>query len=249
VTRYDTIGRTYSSTRRADPRIAAQIAAALGDATRVVNVGGGTGSYEPDDRFVVAAEVSLTMLRQRSEAAAPAVQSRAEALPFRDGAFDAALATLTMHHWEHLERGLSEMQRVARAQVIFFFEPTLSRDFWLFAEYFPEIAALESERAAPGLDRLAATLAVRHVEPVAVPADCRDGFAACYWNRPEAYLDPVVQAGISSFAQLAPEVRRAGTERLRRDLQSGAWDERHGELRDLTEIDICYRLLVAGHLS
>jgi hypothetical protein len=249
VTRYDTIGRTYSSTRRADPRIAAQIAAALGDATRVVNVGGGTGSYEPDDRFVVAAEVSLTMLRQRSEGAAPAVQSRAEALPFRDGAFDAALATLTTHHWEHLERGLSEMQRVARAQVIFFFEPTLSRDFWLFAEYFPEIAALESERAAPGLDRLAATLGVRRVEPVAVPADCRDGFAACYWNRPEAYLDPVVQAGISSFAQLAPEVRRAGTERLRRDLQSGAWDERHGELRDLTEIDICYRLLVAGHLS
>jgi SAM-dependent methyltransferase len=249
VTRYDTIGRTYTSTRRADPRIAAQIAAALGDATRVVNVGGGTGSYEPDDRFVVAAEVSLTMLRQRSEGAAPAVQSRAEALPFPDGAFDAALATLTLHHWGHLERGLSEMQRVARAQVIFFFEPTLSRDFWLFAEYFPEIAALESERAAPGLDRLAATLAVHRVEPVAVPADCQDGFAACYWNRPEAYLDPVVQAGISSFAQLEPEVRRAGTERLRRDLASGAWDERHGELRDLTEIDICYRLLVAGHLS
>src|SRR5436309_2108612 len=141
---------------------AAQIAAALGDATRVVNVGGGTGSYEPHDRFVAAAEVSLTMLRQRSEGAAPAVQSRAEALPFRDDAFDAALASLTLHHWEHLERGLSEMQRVARAQVIFFFEPTLSRDFWLFAEYFPEIADLESERAAPGLDRLAATLAVRH---------------------------------------------------------------------------------------
>jgi SAM-dependent methyltransferase len=249
VTRYDTIGRTYTSTRRPDPRIAAQITAALGDATRVMNVGAGTGSYEPDDKFVVAAELSLTMLRQRSERAAPAVQSRAEALPFPDGAFDAALATLTLHHWENLERGLSEMQRVARRQVIFFFEPTLARDFWLFAEYFPEIAALESERVAPGLDRLAATLAVHHVEPVPVPADCRDGFAACYWNRPEAYLDPVVQAGISSFAQLEPEVRRAGTERLGRDLASGAWDERHGELRDLTEIDICYRLLVAGHLS
>jgi SAM-dependent methyltransferase len=249
ATRYDTIGRTYTSTRRADPRIAQQIATSLGDATRVVNVGGGTGSYEPDDRFVVAVEVSQTMLRQRSADAAPAVQSRAEALPFPDAAFDAALATLTVHHWEHLERGLSEMQRVARRQVIFFFEPTLSRDFWLFAEYFPEIAELDSERAAPGVERLAATLAVRRVEPVPVAADCRDGFAACYWNRPEAYLDPVVQAGISSFAQLEPEVRRAGTERLRRDLASGAWDDRHGELRDLGEFDICYRLLVAGPLS
>ena len=249
MTRYDTIGRTYTSTRRPDPRIAAQIVAALGDAARVVNVGGGTGSYEPDDRLVVAADVSLTMLRQRSDAAARAVQARAEALPFPDGSFDAALATLTLHHWEHLERGLAEMQRVARRQVIFFFEPALSRDFWLFAEYFPEIGALESERVAPGLERLAATLAVQHVEPVLVRADCQDGFAACYWNRPEAYLDPVVQAGISSFAQLEPGARRAGTERLRRDLASGAWDERHGGLRDLSEIDICYRLLVAGPLS
>jgi SAM-dependent methyltransferase len=249
VTRYDTIGRTYSTTRRPDPRIAARITTGLGNAARVVNVGAGAGNYEPDDRFVVAAEVSLTMVRQRSAIAAPTVQSRAEALPFPDAAFDAALATLTVHHWEDVERGLLEMQRVARRQVIFFFEPTLSRDFWLFSEYFPEIAALESERAAPGVDRLAATLAVRHVEPVPVPADCRDGFAACYWNRPEVYLDPLVQSGISSFAQLEPEVRRAGTERLRRDLASGAWDERHGELRNLTEIDVCYRLLVAGHLS
>jgi len=249
VTRYDTIGRTYTSTRRPDPRIARQIAVALGDATLVVNVGGGTGSYEPDDRSVVAAEVSRTMLRQRPEHAAPAVQARAEALPFPDGAFDAALATLTVHHWEYLERGLSEMQRVARRQVIFFFEPALSSDFWLFSEYFPEIADLESERDAPGLERLAQTLSVHRVESVPVPADCRDGFAACYWNRPEAYLDPLVQAGISSFAQLDPEARRAGTERLRRDLASGAWNDRHGELRDLAEFDICYRLLVAGHVS
>jgi hypothetical protein len=247
--RYDTIGRTYTSTRRPDPRIARRIGAALGDATRVVNVGAGTGSYEPDDRFVVAADVSLTMLRQRPSGAATAVRSEAEALPFPDLAFDAALATLTVHHWDDLASGLTEMQRVAPRQVIFFFEPTLSADLWLVNEYFPEISELASERAAPGLDRLAATLTLRHVEPVPVPADCHDGFAGCYWNRPEAYLDPVVQAGISSFAQLDPEARRAGTERLRRDLANGAWDDRHGGLRDLAEIDVGYRLLVAGNVS
>jgi SAM-dependent methyltransferase len=249
VTRYDTIGRTYTSTRRADPRIAAQIAAALGDATRVVNVGAGAGSYEPADRFVGAVDPSLTMLQQRPTNAAPAVLARSETLPFADGAFDAALATLTVHHWEGLESGLREMQRVARRQVIFFFEPTLASSLWFVGEYFPEILDLASERAAPGLERLAETLAVRDVEPVPVPADCHDGFAGCYWNRPEAYLDPVVQAGISSFAQLDPETCRVGTERLRRDLTSGVWDERHRHLRDLTEIDIGYRLLVAGHLS
>ena len=249
MTRYDTIGRTYTSTRRADPRIAAQITAALGDATRVVNVGAGAGSYEPADRFVVAVDPSLTMLQQRPINAAPAALARSEALPFPHDAFDAALATLTVHHWEGLEAGLREMQRVARRQVIFFFEPTLASALWFVGEYFPEILELASERAAPGLERLAETLAVRHVEAVPVPADCHDGFAGCYWNRPEAYLDPIVQAGISSFAQLDPETCRVGTEQLRRDLTTGVWDERHGHLRDLTEIDIGYRLLVAGHLS
>jgi hypothetical protein len=54
---------------------------------------------------------------------------------------------------------------------------------------------------------------------------------------------------MSSFAQLDAEIRRRGTEHLRRDLETGAWDARHGELRTMTEIDIGYRLLVAGHLS
>jgi SAM-dependent methyltransferase len=189
------------------------------------------------------------MLRQRRPSAAPAVRARAEALPFPDRAFDAALATLTLHHWEDLERGLREMQRVARRQVVFYFEPAWSVMLWLVDEYFPEVTDLQSERAAPDLDRIAATLAVDHVEPILIPADCEDGFGGCYWNRPEAYLDPVVQDGMSFFAQLDPESRRRGTEKLRHDLTSGAWDERHGELRTMSEIDIGYRLMVAGHLS
>jgi SAM-dependent methyltransferase len=249
VTRYDVIGRTYASTRRADPRIAAQITAALGDGRRVVNVGAGTGSYEPADRTVVGGDPSLTMLRQRSGSAGPAVQLAAEALPFPDRAFDAALATLTLHHWADIERGLREMARVATRQVILFFDPASTADLWLVGEYFPEILDLGTERAAPDGALIASVLAVQRVEVVPVPADCHDGFGGAYWNRPEAYLDPVVQDGMSCFAQLDPEIVRRGTEQLRRDLESGVWDARHGELRALSEIDIGYRLLVAGHLS
>ena len=247
--RYDRIGRTYSSTRVADPRIAAQIRNALGSAERVVNVGAGTGNYEPDDRFVVAVEPSRTMLTQRAPGSAPAIRAGAEALPFSAGAFDAALATLTAHHWADLDAGLREMQRVARRQVVFYFEPDWADRLWLVHEYFPEVRDLESERRAPDGARLASVLDVRRIEPILVPADCRDGFGGCFWNRPEAYLDPIVQEGMSFFAQLDPDRRRRGTERLRDDLASGAWDDRHGHLRALDEIDIGYRLLVAGHLS
>ena len=251
MTRYDTIGRTYASTRRPDPRIARQIAAALGAATRIVNVGAGTGSYEPAGRVAAACDPSATMLRQRPAGAAPSVLASAEALPFADGAFDAALATLTVHHWDDRAAGLRELRRVAPRQVVLFFEPSWTSTIWMLAEYFPEIDQLPTERVAPGLDFLAAHLDVERVEVVMVPADCEDGFGGCYWNRPEGYLDPAVQQGMSSLAQLDPEILRRGTEKLRHDLESGAWDERHGALREMREIDLGYRLLVARnqHLS
>ena len=142
------------------------------------------------------------MLHQRASDSAPAVQAVAEYLPFPDGTFDASLAVLTVHHWHDLERGLHELQRVAARQVVFFFEPECAAQLWLVADYFPEILELGSEQAAPGSARLAATLAVERIDVVPVPADCVDGFGGCYWNRPEAYLDRMVQDGMSSFAQL-----------------------------------------------
>jgi SAM-dependent methyltransferase len=243
--RYDTIGRTYTRTRRADPRIAAQIAAALGDARTVVNVGGGAGSYEPSDRVVVGVDPSRTMLAQR-RAPTVAVQGVAEQLPFTDDAFDAAMATLTLHHWTDVERGLAEMRRVAARQVILFFDPAYSNQYWLVAEYCPEVMEITTERAAPDAARIGATLDVLSVEPVLVPADCTDGFGGAYWNRPERYLDPEVQAGISSFSLLDPALRERATQHLRADIESGAWDAKHGELRALDDIDLGYRLLVAG---
>jgi SAM-dependent methyltransferase len=245
-TRYDKIGTSYARTRRTDPRVAAQINAALGDARRVVNIGAGTGSYEPTDREVVAVEPSPTMISQRAPGAAPAVRAWAEALPFRDESFDAALAIFTVHHWRDTRRGLEELGRVARRQVILSYDAIVEDDFWLMDDYFPEIAALDNGNRAYTSQAIGRVLDVQRIEPVLVPSDCVDGFAACYWNRPEAYVDPDVQAGISGIARLDPAVRERGTERLRADLASGAWDARYGHLRALTELDVGYRLVIAG---
>ena len=113
-TLYNRIGDRYALRRQPDPRIAARILEGLGAATSVVNVSAGTGSYEPTDRRVVAVEPSEVMIRQRPAHAAPVVRAVAEALPFRDDEFDAALAVLTIHHWTDLARGLAELRRVTR---------------------------------------------------------------------------------------------------------------------------------------
>jgi len=244
--RYDRIGRSYTRTRRTEPRIAARLDAALGDARRVVNVGAGTGSYEPADRDVIAVEPSPTMIAQRSPDAAPALRAVAEALPFATGSFDAALAIFTVHHWPDPTRGLAELKRVARRQVVLSFEPAFDFEFWLVSDYFPEIRALDTSGPAHAPQGVSRVLDVRRIEPVPVPADCVDGFAACYWNRPEAYVDPDVQAGISCLAMLDADVIARGTAQLRADLASGAWDARHGHLRTLPELDVGYRLIVAG---
>jgi SAM-dependent methyltransferase len=212
-----------------------------------VNVGAGTGNYEPTGReLVVAVEPARAMLEQRPRGGPPAVQAMAELLPFPGGAFDVALAVLTLHHWRDLASGLGELRRVARRQVLFVFDTAMTDSFWLVTEYFPEILDLGSERAAPSVTALAEHLDVRRVDVVPVPSDCIDGFAGCYWNRPEAYLDPAVRAGMSSFAQLDDSVAARGVERLRGDLHSGVWDARHGDLRTLAEYDLGYRLVIAG---
>jgi SAM-dependent methyltransferase len=243
---YDEIGRTYARTRQADPRIAAQILAGLGDATSILNVGAGAGNYEPSDRRVVALEPSMTMIRQRPAGAAPVAQGVAEALPFVDSSFDAAMGTLTLHHWPDLGAGLLEVQRVSRRQVFLLFEGLVREGFWLIDDYFPAVWNLDSERHAPTVAMVAENLAVIRVEVVMIPSDCTDGFGCAYWNRPEAHLDPVVLAGMSWSSQLAPEMLADGVDHLRHDLDTGRWDERYGHLRSMTEADYGYRLVIAS---
>jgi len=243
---YDRIGRGYTGRRRSDPRIAKALWNALGETTTVLNVGAGTGSYEPPDRQVTALEPSSEMIRQRSSRAAPVAQGVAEALPFANATFDAVTAVLTLHHWQALDRGLAELRRVSSRQVIFMFDPPSSNALWLIDDYFPEVLELPTERDAPSVSLVAEHLHVMSVQPVPVPADCVDGFAGCYWNRPEAYLRPEVRMAMSCFAMMDPAIEARGAELLRADLESGRWDERHGHLRAMREYDLGYRLVVAG---
>src|SRR5690242_12711770 len=186
---YDHIGRTYSATRQTDPRIAARIWAALGDARTVVNVGAGTGNYEPPDRDVTAIEPSEVMIAQRPANAAPAVQASAERLPFADASFDAAMAVLTLHHWSDWRGGCAELRRVARDRVVVFsWDPTYRRRLWLSGEYFDDLVDEDAD-PFPSLDEQAAALDAR-VEVVPVPWDCEDGFFSAFWRRPDAYLRP-----------------------------------------------------------
>jgi len=243
--RYDDIGRTYTATRATDPRIAARIWDALGEARTVVNVGAGTGSYEPPDRDVTAVEPSAVMLAQRPPEAAPAVQASAEALPFADASFDAAMAVLTLHHWDDWRAGCAELRRVARDRVVVFsWDPTYRRHMWLGPEYFDYDVDKDLEHF-PSLAEQAAALEAE-VQVVPVPWDCRDGFHGAFWRRPEAFLDPAVRAGISSLAKRDEAELVDGLARLRADIDSGAWARRHADLLVRDELDLGYRLLVGA---
>ncbi len=241
--RYDTIGHGYTSFRRPDPRIAAQIWSAIGDAARIVNVGAGTGSYEDANRNVVAVEPSAVMVSQRGPDSAPVVRAAAEHLPFPDRSFDVALASMTVHHWLDLRAGLAEMCRVADRQVIFTFDPSMHDALWVLTEYVP--ASVGFAEAAP-LDEVIDVVGPCRVEVVLTPADCTDGFASAYWRRPEQYLSPSLRASISVLARLDPADVEPGMAQLARDLASGAWHRRHADLLQKESIDAGLRLVISG---
>jgi SAM-dependent methyltransferase len=237
---YDTIGVNYAALRRPDPRIAAAIRRALGGARTVVNVGAGAGSYEPEDRDVVAVEPSAAMIAKRPAGAAPALQAIAERLPFADDAFDAAMAVLTVHHWRDVAAGLAEMRRVARGPVVLVtFDPAARP--WL-TDYLPGLAALD-DVSMPPMERYCEALGPVRIEPLLIPHDCSDGFLYAYWRRPSAYLDERVRSGSSSFWKIDAA---AGLARLAADLESGIWADRHAALAGLEAYDAGYRLVVAA---
>ncbi|MEM7763073.1 MAG: class I SAM-dependent methyltransferase [Pseudomonadota bacterium] len=237
---YDTIGIHYDELRVPDPRIATQIFDALGSARRVVNIGAGTGSYEPVDRDVIAVEPSRLMIEKRHNEAAPVVQASAEALPFDNKAFDAAMAVLTVHHWQDPAAGFAEMRRVTRGPIVVLTYDPDARP-WL-VDYLPELAALD-EAQMPALDRFEDWLGGISIEPIPIPDDCTDGFLHAYWRRPEAYLDARIRSGISSFWAL--DNLADGLTQLRRDLDTGAWAQRYASLLQTRRYDAGYRLIVA----
>lgn len=238
--KYDTIGLNYAELRRPDPRIGARIAKALGPARTVVNIGAGTGSYEPSDRDVTAVEPSIEMIRKRSPGAAPVVQASADSLPFPDRSFDAAMAVLTIHHWPDKQAGLREIRRVTRGPIVILtFDPGARP--WL-TDYFPQLSALD-EAQMPSLTDYARWLGSVRIEPVPVPRDCSDGFLYAYWVRPHAYLDARVRSGSSSFWSI--DDVGSGLERLRGDLETGEWQRAYGHLLHQPDYDAGYRLVIA----
>jgi len=241
---YETHGVGYAGRRRADPRIAARILEALGEARSVLNVGAGTGSYEPRDRWVLAVEPSATMRAQRLADAAPALACTAESLPLDDDSVDAAMACVTIHHWPERARGLAELRRVARGPVVVFTFELDALIPWQL-DYFAEPMGIERPRFGT-VEEVAAELGgVTRIETIPTPADCTDGFFEAFWNRPEAILDPAVRASQSIWQLVEPGVEERIVARLAADLESGRWDEEHGALREQDSYEGSLRLVVS----
>lgn len=238
---YDRIGVDYAARRRPDERIQRRVDAALGSARTVLNVGAGTGSYEPQDRRVVAAEPSTVMIRQRPAGAGPAVRAVAGSLPFPTDSFDATMAVLTIHHWDEWRAGIFEMIRIARERVVVLSHDPDHDDFWLVRDYFPEIGPIDRARL-PELAVVAEVMGGATMEEVPVPHDCTDGFLGAYWRRPSEYLDAAARAAISTFDTIDV---KPGLRRLQADLHDGTWQRRNETLLSKDELDIGYRLLVA----
>jgi SAM-dependent methyltransferase len=242
---YDRIGIGYRAIRGTDPVLAGSIWAVLGDARTVLNVGAGTGSYEPADRWVLAVEPSGVMISQRSPDAAPVIQATAEDLPLADHTVDAAMAILTLHHWPNLEAGLRELTRVVRDRIVIVtIDVDAIAQLWVVQDYLPELLGQHAARF-PTVERLCELLPNAKPEVLPVPRECEDGFMAAFWARPEAYLDPAARLATSPWHDLPDPVVDRALVRLRDDLDSGDWQRRYGSLLTLDELDVGLRLITA----
>lgn len=238
---YDDKASFYVQIRKSDPRISQQIHQALDGCDSILNVGAGTGSYEPEVPNLIALEPSMNMIRQRKNQTG-VIQAYAEEIPFADKSFDAVMAVLTIHHWSDLSKGLAECKRIARKKVIILTWDPESDGFWLTQQYFPQILEID-RKIFPTLSMLQALLGSASIEKVLIPADCKDGFLGSYWKRPEAYLKDTVRAGISSFSKLS--VPQENLDKLQQDILNGYWSEKNAHLLSLDSYDLAYRLIIA----
>lgn len=242
---YEQPGIDYAAIRRPEPRFEIHIRETFGDAKTLLNVGAGAGSYEPDDMEVVAVEPSASMRAQRPPHLVEAIDATAEDLPFADNAFDASLASITIHQWQHLATGLGEMRRVTKGPVVIVtFNPIVLRSFWL-SEYAPEMMENECGRM-PHFELIENYLGGQiEVLPLPIPLDCVDGFAEAFFGRPEAFLDDRVRRAQSAWGFVSPDVEDASVDRLQRSLEEGSWDREHGALRHQDEYVGALSLIVA----
>jgi len=242
---YEAAGSGYAEVRRPEPRFAAAVRRALGEARTLVNVGAGAGSYEPADMEVTPVEPSAGMRSQRPPWLAPAVDATAEDLPFPDGAFDAALASVTIHQWRDLGRGLAEVRRVTKGPVVILtFDPVALHRFWL-TEYAPDVMAHECGRMPPLGPVVDALGGSSTIEELPIPSDCSDGFAEAFFGRPEALLVERVRRAQSAWGFVGRAAEQRAVDRLARALDTGEWDAAHGGLRSADEYHGALRLVTA----
>ncbi len=237
---YDQLAEQYRNYRKPDPKIAARIQFHIQGAQRVLNVGAGMGSYEPEGCEVIAIEPSYEMISKRKGIKAKLIQGFAENLPFRDNEFDVSMGILTIHHWSDIAMGLQEMLRVSKNKIILFTWIGYGSDFWL-EKYIPEIKGVD-EKLFPTLEELDRLLGAISVETVEIPHDCTDGFMCAYWRRPEAYLNPNVRKAISTFSRISDFQK--GFDRLNDDINSGMWHKKLSHLLEKESLDLGYRLVV-----
>ncbi|MBP6426772.1 MAG: class I SAM-dependent methyltransferase [Bacteroidia bacterium] len=244
---YDTHGQKYSGQRKTDPRIAAYVHKALADSETVINIGAGSGSYEPEDKYVIAVEPSITMRTQRiANGKIPAINAKADSLPFDDRSFDAAMAMVTVHHWPDIEKGISEIRRVTKKRIVIMtFDPDALDDFWN-VNYFPQLIEIERARY-PSITRLQKALSAKtEVIKIPIPLDCVDGFQETYYGRPEAFLEKEVRMAQSAWGFLPADLEKKYLQNLSNDLQSGAWDKKFGHFRTQPNFTGALRLIVAN---
>ncbi len=242
---YSVHGVSYASQRRTDPRIAALVHRAFGDAKSVLNVGAGAGSYEPTDRHVIAIEPSETMRAQRLPHLVPAIRAFAEDIPLDDQSVDASLASITIHQWSDTERGISELRRVTRGPIIILtFDGDALGNFWL-ADYAPEVIAAEGRRY-PDISDLCAKLGGEtSVDAVQISIDCVDGFTEAFYARPEKFLEDSVRRSQSAWTFVSENSQSASVTRLQKELESGKWDEKYGQWREAPFFAGSLRLIVS----
>ena len=239
---YDDIGNNYSVTRGTDPKIAEQLYAELHGATRIVNIGAGTGSYEPENIDLVAVEPSSIMISQRKVGSHRVEQAFAEKLPFDDKSFSHAMTVLSMHHWQDRARAFQEINRVTTEKFVAITWDPISEPFWLTRDYFPEIYEMD-KRIFPDLEELNDYFDEVTIRPLQVPSDCQDGFLAAFWKRPAAYLSHNVRQAMSPFSKI--KTLSEGLQKLEDDLANGAWARNNHTLLDLSDLDVGYRLIAA----
>ena len=259
LVRYDKIGIGYDSTRRADRYLSQKMFDFIHsgrEQSLYVDVGCGTGNYtsalyemglnfvgiDPSDEMLNKAQQKNNEITWK--------KGTAENIELPSESIDGALVSLTMHHWNDLNTGFKEIQRVMKKEakvVIFTSTPEQTKSFWL-NHYFPQMIE-DSCDILPRMDNIekafkAADMEIIKLEPYFIKPDLEDWFLYCGKHDPKMYFNEEIRRGISSFSLIALQNEISnGLQKMKVDVESG-------EINNVIkkhENDIGDYLFIVGH--